>query len=75
MCGFKTLVMFNQEYAVIVVGAGHAGSEAAAAAANMASRTLLVTMNLQNMAQLSCNPAIGGMDKGKIGRKCDAHCG
>ncbi|WP_340154385.1 FAD-dependent oxidoreductase, partial [uncultured Winogradskyella sp.] len=48
--------MFNEEYDVIVVGAGHAGSEAAAAAANMGSKTLLITMNLQNIAQMSCNP-------------------
>ena len=55
--------MFNSEYDVIVVGAGHAGSEAAAAAANMGSKTLLVTMNLQNIAQMSCNPAMGGIAK------------
>lgn len=72
MCGFKTLVMFNQEYDVIVVGAGHAGSEAAAAAANMGSKTLLVTMNLQNIAQMSCNPAMGGIAKGQIVREIDA---
>ena len=50
--------MFNEVYDVIVVGAGHAGSEAAAAAANMGSKTLLITMNLQNIAQMSCNPAM-----------------
>ena len=64
--------MFNQEYDVIVVGAGHAGSEAAAAAANMGSSTLLITMNLQNIAQMSCNPAMGGIAKGQIVREIDA---
>ncbi|WP_298417909.1 tRNA uridine-5-carboxymethylaminomethyl(34) synthesis enzyme MnmG [uncultured Kordia sp.] len=64
--------MFNTEYDVIVVGAGHAGSEAAAAAANMGSKTLLVTMNLQNIAQMSCNPAMGGIAKGQIVREIDA---
>ena len=64
--------MFNKEYDVIVVGAGHAGSEAAAAAANMGSKTLLVTMNLQNIAQMSCNPAMGGIAKGQIVREIDA---
>ncbi len=64
--------MFNDVYDVIVVGAGHAGSEAAAAAANMGSRTLLVTMNLQNIAQMSCNPAMGGIAKGQIVREIDA---
>ncbi len=60
------------KYDVIVVGAGHAGSEAAAAAANMGSRVLLVTMNLQNIAQMSCNPAMGGIAKGQIVREIDA---
>jgi len=60
------------EYDVIVVGAGHAGCEAAAAAANMGSKTLLVTMNMQNMAQMSCNPAMGGIGKGQIIREIDA---
>ncbi|MEY2587503.1 MAG: tRNA uridine-5-carboxymethylaminomethyl(34) synthesis enzyme MnmG [Bacteroidota bacterium] len=60
------------KYDVIVVGAGHAGSEAAAAAANMGSRVLLVTMNLQNIAQMSCNPAMGGIAKGQIVREVDA---
>src|SRR5690606_12675234 len=64
--------MFNEVYDVIVVGAGHAGSEAAAAAANMGSKTLLVTMNLQNIAQMSCNPAMGGIAKGQIVREVDA---
>jgi len=64
--------MFNKEYDVIVVGGGHAGSEAAAAAANMGSKTLLVTMNLQNIAQMSCNPAMGGIAKGQIVREIDA---
>ena len=64
--------MFNEVYDVIVVGAGHAGSEAAAAAANMGSKTLLITMNLQNIAQMSCNPAMGGIAKGQIVREIDA---
>ncbi|MDC0007397.1 tRNA uridine-5-carboxymethylaminomethyl(34) synthesis enzyme MnmG [Winogradskyella sp.] len=64
--------MFNDLYDVIVVGAGHAGSEAAAAAANMGSKTLLITMNLQNIAQMSCNPAMGGIAKGQIVREIDA---
>ncbi|WP_339660875.1 tRNA uridine-5-carboxymethylaminomethyl(34) synthesis enzyme MnmG [Croceibacter atlanticus] len=64
--------MFESEYDVIVVGAGHAGSEAAAAAANMGCSTLLITMNLQNIAQMSCNPAMGGIAKGQIVREIDA---
>ena len=64
--------MFKDTYDVIVVGAGHAGSEAAAAAANMGSSTLLITMNLQNIAQMSCNPAMGGIAKGQILREIDA---
>jgi len=64
--------MFEKEYDVIVVGGGHAGSEAAAAAANLGSKTLLVTMNLQNIAQMSCNPAMGGIAKGQIVREIDA---
>ncbi len=64
--------MFHTVYDVIVVGAGHAGSEAAAAAANMGSKTLLITMNLQNIAQMSCNPAMGGIAKGQIVREIDA---
>ena len=64
--------MFKKEYDVIVVGAGHAGSEAAAASANMGSSTLLITMNLQNIAQMSCNPAMGGIAKGQIIKEIDA---
>ena len=64
--------MFDKTYDVIVVGGGHAGSEAAAAAANMGCSTLLVTMNLQNIAQMSCNPAMGGIAKGQIVREIDA---
>lgn len=60
------------EYDVIVVGAGHAGSEAAAAAANMGSKVLLATMNMQTIAQMSCNPAMGGVAKGQIVRELDA---
>lgn len=61
-----------KEYDVIVVGAGHAGCEAAAAAANMGSKVLLVTMNMQTIAQMSCNPAMGGIAKGQIVREIDA---
>lgn len=61
-----------QEYDVIVVGAGHSGCEAAAAAANMGSKVLLVTMNMQTIAQMSCNPAMGGIAKGQIVREVDA---
>ncbi|MCF8319933.1 MAG: tRNA uridine-5-carboxymethylaminomethyl(34) synthesis enzyme MnmG [Flavobacterium sp.] len=64
--------MFQDTYDVIVVGAGHAGSEAAAAAANLGAKTLLVTMSLQNIAQMSCNPAMGGIAKGQIVREIDA---
>jgi len=61
-----------QQYDVIVVGAGHAGCEAAAAAANMGSKVLLITMNMQTIAQMSCNPAMGGVAKGQIVREIDA---
>ena len=64
--------MFQEKYDVIVVGAGHAGSEAAAAAANMGCKALLVTMNLQTIGQMSCNPAMGGIAKGQIVREIDA---
>ena len=64
--------MFDKTYDVIVVGGGHAGSEASAAAANMGLSTLLITMNLQNIAQMSCNPAMGGIAKGQIIREIDA---
>lgn len=64
--------MFLSEYDVIVVGGGHAGGEAAAAAANLGSKTLLITMNLQVLGQMSCNPAMGGIAKGQIVREIDA---
>ena len=60
------------EYDVIVVGAGHAGCEAAAAAAKMGSKVLLITMNMNTIAQMSCNPAMGGVAKGQIVREVDA---
>lgn len=62
----------NDQYDVIVVGGGHAGCEAAAAAANMGSKTLLITMNMDTIAQMSCNPAMGGVAKGQIVREIDA---
>ena len=62
----------HQEYDIIVVGAGHAGCEAAAAAANLGSKTLLVTMNMNTIAHMSCNPAMGGIAKGQIIREIDA---
>ena len=61
-----------QKYDIIVVGAGHAGCEAAAAAANMGSKVLLITMNMQTIAQMSCNPAMGGIAKGQIVKEIDA---
>ena len=64
--------MGNKEYDVIVVGGGHAGNEAAAAAAQMGCKTLLVTMNMQTIGQMSCNPAMGGVAKGQILREVDA---
>jgi tRNA uridine 5-carboxymethylaminomethyl modification enzyme len=64
--------LFSTTYDVIVVGAGHAGSEAAAASANMGAHTLLITMSLQTIAQMSCNPAMGGIAKGQIVREIDA---
>src|ERR1700722_6732224 len=60
------------EYDIIIVGAGHAGCEAAAAAANLGSSVLLITMNMQTIAQMSCNPAMGGIAKGQIVREIDA---
>src|SRR5205814_5401863 len=68
---FHFLFMFP-EYDVIVVGAGHAGCEAAAAAGNLGSKVLLITMNMQTIAQMSCNPAMGGIAKGQIVREIDA---
>jgi len=65
-------MLFNETYDVIVVGAGHAGCEAAAAAANLGSKTMLITMNMQTIGQMSCNPAMGGIAKGQILREIDA---
>jgi tRNA uridine 5-carboxymethylaminomethyl modification enzyme len=65
-----TTMIFN--YDVVVVGAGHAGCEAAAAAANLGAKTCLITMDMNKIAQMSCNPAIGGIAKGQIVREVDA---
>ena len=65
-------MLFNETYDVIVVGAGHAGCEAAAAAANLGSKTMLITLNMQTIGQMSCNPAMGGIAKGQIVREIDA---
>ena len=64
--------MFKNKYDIIVVGGGHAGCEAAAAAANLGSKVLLITMNLNTIGQMSCNPAMGGVAKGQIIREIDA---
>ena len=64
--------MFNTKYDIIIVGGGHAGCEAAAAAANLGKRVLLITMNMQTIGQMSCNPAMGGIAKGQIVREIDA---
>lgn len=69
---FALFLKMFPEYDIVVVGAGHAGCEAAAAAANMGSKVLLVTMNMQTIAQMSCNPAMGGIAKGQIVREIDA---
>jgi tRNA uridine 5-carboxymethylaminomethyl modification enzyme len=65
-------MIFEQTYDIIVVGGGHAGCEAAHAAAKLGSKVLLITQNLQTIAQMSCNPAIGGIAKGQIVREIDA---
>jgi len=65
-------MIFEQTYDIIVVGGGHAGCEAAHAAAKLGSKVLLITQNLQTIAQMSCNPAMGGIAKGQIVRELDA---
>ena len=65
-------VLSEKKYDVIVIGAGHAGCEAALAAARMGAKTLMLTMNLDSVAQMSCNPAVGGVAKGHIVREMDA---
>jgi len=72
LLAISTFAFMFPEYDIIVVGAGHAGCEAAAAAANLGSKVLLVTMNMQTIAQMSCNPAMGGIAKGQIVREIDA---
>ena len=64
--------MFAKKYDIIIVGGGHAGCEAAAAGANLNQKVLLITMNMQTIGQMSCNPAMGGIAKGQIIREIDA---